>query len=349
VITALQMKQLRTELTEAGVFRHHELAGWGKVALLLAGIAACLVGTILGPLWLACVLLPFASLFATTAAMFGHEGSHRSFSASPRRNALLNFITFPLLTGLGATFWRNKHDVGHHGHPNVHEKDPDIKLWPMTSCRQAHLETRGVRRWFQRHCQGFMFWPLTFLLPEVLRFRSILYLIDQAKRGRVDGDWIADVACITAHYVGWLVIPSFIWGFWPVFLVYTLLWKGVGIMLALIFAPAHMGLPVILDQNSDWQHQLETTRNLKLPRVLRFFFVGLDYQVEHHLFPKIPHQELPKAEAITKAWCARVGVAHLEIGYGDAVIEVTRFMRDAWKTPALTGAEARGEPSRAAA
>src|ERR1051325_397201 len=111
------MKQLRTELQEAGVFRHHALAGGGKAALLLAGTAVCLAGTILGPLWLGFILIPFASLFATTAAMFGHEGRHRSFSASPRRNAILNYITFPLLTGLGATFWKNKHDVGHHGHP----------------------------------------------------------------------------------------------------------------------------------------------------------------------------------------------------------------------------------------
>ena len=96
-------------------------------------------------------------------------------------------------------------------------------------------------------------------------------------------------------------------------------------------------------------HQLETTRNLKLPRVLRFFFVGLDYQVEHHLFPKITHQELPRAEKVVKAWCERVGVPHLDIGYGDAVVEVTVFMRDAWKTPALTGAEARGERTLAAA
>jgi fatty acid desaturase len=339
------MKQLRAELTAAGVFRHHEAAGWAKVGLLMTGIALCLAGTIVGPTWLAFLLIPIASVFATTVAMFGHEGSHRSFSASPRRNAVLNHITFPLLTGLSAMYWRHKHDGAHHGHPNVDNEDPDVALWPMTSSQQGHLRSGPFRRWFQRNLQGWFFWPLTLMLPTMMRVSSLAHLYRSAKKHGITGLWLADVACLVTHYTMWLVVPTLIWGFLPTFLVYMGLWTLVGGMLALIFAPAHMGLPIITDQNNDWEHQFETTRNLRLPRVLRFFFVGLDYQVEHHLFPKIPHQELPRAEAIVKAWCERVGIKHLDIGYGDAVVSVTRFLRDAWKTPTQTGAEVRGEQS----
>jgi fatty acid desaturase len=335
------MKELRAELTAAGVFRHHEASGWLKLGGLIATVVASVGAAFLGPIWLAFLTIPIGAACATTAAMFGHEGSHRSFSASPRRNALMNYITFPLLSGLSALYWRSKHDGAHHGHPNVHEKDPDIILWPMTSSSQAHAETRGFRRWFQRHVQGWAFWPLTLMLAEMMRASSVKYLVDHARRHGVDRLWVYDVACLVAHYTLWLVLPSLVFGILPALIIYFAVYRFVGIFLALIFAPAHMGLPVILDQNTDWQHQLETTRNLRLPRVLRFFFVGLDYQVEHHLFPKIPHQELPRAAAITAAWCERVGVPHLEIGYRDAVVSVTVFMRDAWKIPALTGAEAR--------
>jgi fatty acid desaturase len=177
----------------------------------------------------------------------------------------------------------------------------------------------------------------------MMRMWSWAHLVRVARKNRaVSLALAADVVCLLAHYTLWLVIPSLIWGVVPTLVVYIALWKIVGISLALIFAPAHMGLPVIIDQNNDWEHQLETTRNLRLPRFLRFFFVGLDYQIEHHLFPKIPHQALPRAAAITEAWCRRVGVPHMEIGYRDAVVEVTRFMRDAWKIPASTGAEVRG-------
>jgi fatty acid desaturase len=319
--------------------------GWGKVGLLMAGIGLCLTGTIVGPSWAAFVLIPIAAVFATTVAMFGHEGSHRSFSASPRRNALLNHLTFPLLTGLSAQYWRAKHDGAHHGHPNVFAEDPDVGLWPMTTNQQSHLQCGPFRRWFQRNLQGWAFWPLTLMLPTMMRFSSLQHLYRSARKHGITGNWLADVACLVAHYSLWLVMPTLIWGFAPTILVYMAMWTIVGGLLALIFAPAHIGLPIVVEQNNDWQHQFETTRNLRLPRVLRFFFVGLDYQVEHHLFPKIPHQELPRAEAIVKAWCERVGITHLDIGYGEAVVSVTRFLRDAWKTPTMTGAEVRGEQS----
>ena len=337
------MKELRAELTAAGVFRHHEAASWLKLGGLLAVLGACLAGVALGPTWLAFVLIPVGAVCATSAAMLGHEGSHRSFSDRPSRNALLNHITFPLLGGLGALYWRHKHDGAHHGHPNVDGGDPDIDLWPMTSCAQGHERSGPGRRWFQRNLQGYMFWPLTLFLPVMMRRASIVHLVSLARAGKINRAWWTDTLCLAAHYTLWLVVPSLVWGFWPVFAVYMALWTIVGGMLALIFAPAHMGLPVIIDQNTDWLHQLETTRNLRLPRPLPFFFIGLDYQVEHHLFPKIPHQELPRAAAIVDAWCKRHGFPHLEIGYRDAVVEVTRFMRDAWKMPARTGADVRGQ------
>ncbi len=337
------MKQLRVELHAAGVFRHHESASWMKLGLLLAAFGVCMTGIVLGPLWLTFLLVPIAAVCCTSGAMLGHEGSHRSFSAVPWRNHLLNHITFPLLGGLSAQYWRSKHDGAHHGHPNVLEEDPDIGLWPMTSCEENHKKSGPVRRWFQRNLQGYAFWPLTLLLPVMMRFASFKHLVKTVRKQGLSWGWAADVACLAVHYTLWLVVPSLVWGFLPALAVYASIWGLVGVMLALIFAPAHIGLPIVTDQNTDWGHQLETTRNLVLPKPLRWFFIGLDYQVEHHLFPKIPHQELPKAEKILKAWSERVGLKHQSITYGAAVVDVTRFLHNAWKTPAMSGAQVRGE------
>ena len=101
--------------------------------------------------------------------------------------------------------------------------------------------------------------------------------------------------------------------------------------LALIFTPAHIGLPIHHGDGSGWKHQLETTRNLTMSPTLSWFFVGLDYQVEHHLFPKIPHANLPRASKILKQWCAEVDLPYQEIDYFASVADSTRFMRDAWK------------------
>src|SRR6185437_15758791 len=97
-----ELGALRAELRAAGVFEHVELRSWIKLAGLIAGLAACLVAIAWGGVWIAVPLVPVAALCATSAAMTGHEGSHRSLSESPTRNALMVMIAFPLLSGLSA-------------------------------------------------------------------------------------------------------------------------------------------------------------------------------------------------------------------------------------------------------
>jgi len=104
----------------------------------------------------------------------------------------------------------------------------------------------------------------------------------------------------------------------------------VGITLSMVFAPAHMGMPVVSPTKDIWLLQFETTRNLTMPRWLSFFFIGLDYQIEHHLFTKIPHQRLGDAAVITKKWAAKNGVPYHEIPYWEGVKDVTRFMSKCW-------------------
>jgi len=301
---------------------------------MLAALAGCLIGIALTGWVGALALVPIAAVLCTSISMMGHEGSHRSFSSSPTRNAILCYLTFPLFGGLGALYWRNKHDRLHHGHPNVEGVDPDIRPFPFSSSRGDHVQCGRKTRWFQRNFQRWLFWPMSTLMALGMRRSSILYVLRYPKKREVA--WLAEVACMTVHYTCWLVIPSIVWGPLVGFAVYSAIWGLVGVFLALVFAPAHMGLPIVEDQNHDWLHQLETTRNLELPRVVSFFFIGLDYQVEHHLFPKIPHANLPRAAEITAAWCKRHGVTYQTMPYLDALADAVGFMKHAWDREAST-------------
>ncbi len=330
----VQLKSLRGELVAAGVFRHRELRSWIELVVMATALAGCLVG-IARTGWLgALILIPVGAVLATSIAMMGHEGSHRSFSASPVRNTILCYLVFPLFGGLGALYWRNKHDRLHHGHPNVEGMDPDIRPFPFSSSRGDHESCGPKTRWFQRNFQAVLFWPMTTLMCAGIRRSSIVYLLRYPNKR--EAAWWAEVACLSVHYAAWLVVPALIWGPLVSFAVYASLWGLVGVFLALVFAPAHMGLPIVVNQNHDWLHQLETTRNLQLPRVVSFFFIGLDYQVEHHLFPKIPHANLPLAASITADWCKRHNVTYQTMPYLDALDSAVAFMRDAWKRDAST-------------
>ena len=334
-----ELASLRAELRAAGVFEHHEVRSWLKLAFLLGGVALCLTGIVLYGAFAALFLIPVASVLATAAAMMGHEGSHRSFSKSPARNAVMTYLTFPLFSGLSALYWREKHDRLHHGHPNVEGVDPDIRPFPFASTRGDHERCTPGERWFQRNFQKWAFWPMTTLMAIGMRRSSIVHLMRVRKKG-IDRTWLIDAACQATHYIAWLVIPTLIWGPSAI-LVYLGVWGGVGVFLALVFAPAHIGLPIMAEQNSDWLHQLETTRNLELPKFISFFFIGLDYQAEHHVFPKIPHQNLPRAAAITKAWCERHGVKHLSVPYLYALGDAAKYMADGWSREAMQPPEVR--------
>jgi fatty acid desaturase len=323
-----ELGSLRAELRIAGVFEHRELRTWLELVVMGAAVAACLVGIAAWGLPGALFLVPIAGVLCTSIAMLGHGASHRAVSKSPFRNALLNYIAFPMFSGLGALYWRNKHDRLHHGHPNVEGVDPDIKPFPFVSSRGDHDRSSPRLRWFQRNFQRWLFWPMSTLMAIGMRRSSIIYLAKY--RDKRELAWWLDVGCMTVHYTCWIIIPMIVWGPLVGLLLYVSLWGVVGMCLALVFAPAHMGLPVVAEQNHDWVHQLETTRNLELPRVISFFFIGLDYQVEHHLFPKIPHQNLPRAAEITAAWCKRHGVVYQTTPYLVALADAVQFMADAW-------------------
>jgi fatty acid desaturase len=336
-----ELGTLRNELRAAGLFEHRELRSWLKLGVLLSGTAVCLVAMYMFGPWAALPGIPIAAVLCTSTAMLGHEGSHRSFSKSPFRNALLVYITFPLFSGLGSLYWHNKHDRLHHGHPNVEGKDPDIKPFPFVSSRGDHEKCGKGERWFQRNFQRWAFWPMSTLMAIGMRRSSILYLLRYPKKHGFSRAWFIEAVCLTAHWVGWLVVPIVVFGPLIGIAVYMAIWGLVGVFLALVFAPAHIGLPIMEEQHHDWLHQVETTRNLQLPRFISYFFIGLDYQVEHHLFPKIPHQNLPRAAAITAAWCKRQNVPYLSVPYMFALVDSAKFMANAYDHEAVDPMEVR--------
>jgi len=330
VVSKDEMKRLRAELKAAHVFDHRERQGWIKLALMLTLLLACAAGIALGPTWTWLLCVPLAALATTTATLIGHEGSHGSFSSSSRSNQLLVYITLPLFAGISGMYWKHKHNGLHHGHPNVVGSDPDIELWPLATSRAEYLRSGPVLRWLQRNTQAWLFWPASLTLATFMRIPSYVFMAKQLRSRGLTRGWVGDTACLVAHYGLWLGAPSLVFGILPALAFYFGVWALVGTMLTIIFTPAHLGLPLMQDQHKDWRHQLETTRNIRTPAWLAYFYVGLEHQLEHHIFPQIPHQNLKRASTIMRRWCHELGLPYRDVGYFEAIVSVTTFVRDAW-------------------
>ncbi len=333
VVSRHDAKELRKRLTDAGVFERTEGKAWAVFALLMAVFAVLTAIQISGPLWLAVLIVPLQGLVLTPAAMHGHDGAHRAHSSKRWSNDLMASLAFPLLSGLGAVYWRMKHNTMHHVHPNLitaDKSDPDMNMWPLATSRFAHDNSGPLRRLFQRTVQAYAFWPITMFMAPMMRTLTFVYLARYVRAKGVDRTVIYDLVCLAGHYTLWLAVPASIFGIWPVLGVYVGAWAVVSLMLAVIFAPGHIGLPVVSGHGDFWSLQLQTTRNLELPWWADWYFVGLNYQIEHHLFQNISAAQLHRAAPIVRAWCAEKGLPYHEMRLGPALAEVTRFLDRSW-------------------
>ena len=328
------VRELREALERAGVFERRSAFTWVRFFLLLALSGTLGYVALTGPLFLGVLLFPLSALTLTIAALYGHEGGHKSLSTRSGENSLMLHLAFPFLGGLGALHWSNKHNVGHHGHPNfvgdATTSDPDLDLWPMASSKAVYEASGPLRQKFQRNLQGYAFWPLTMLLVFTMRFESLLYLRRHALKRGLDRAFWLDFVSLTGHYTAWLLVPSLIFGFWPALAVYFGLWSFSGLFLAGIFVCAHFGLPIFSHVEDSWLLQMRATRNVTLPHWAAWSFVGLDHQIEHHLFPRMSHNHMPAASRIVRDWAARKGAPYEVLPLWSALVEATRFMDRAW-------------------
>ena len=334
------LANLRKKLKEENLLDKPTIKSWTKVIVLFSILAGLYYAHLYLPLKFGLILIPITALFSTTLAMTGHEGVHSSACRSKLGNISLAAVVFPLFAGFSMEYWREKHNIKHHAQPNVVNKDPDIHSWPFTFSQEEYNTSGPMRRFFQRNLQGWTFWPISLLVGHLMRLDGLKYIalkpFKSKKNKRITKVWLLDTILITLHFVLWIVLPIFAGLSWQITLgFYTLLWGLVGTYLTAIFIVGHAGRPIITDYDQNWRLQIETARRIKLGRIGSFFFVGLDYQIEHHMVPALSHFNLPKAAPFVKEYAEERGWEYNELGFFRALWQSTIALHHAWKTPSL--------------
>ena len=158
--------------------------------------------------------------------------------------------------------------------------------------------------------QAWLFFALAAFQALNMHVRAIEHVIVDTPRHRV---W--EALALTA-YIGFTVILLVQLG-WPLALGYFAISQATsGIYNGMVFAPNHKGMPVFaagteLDFLSG---QVLTSRNVRGHPLTDLFYGGLNYQIEHHLFPTMPRNNLHRAQPIVRAFCAEAGLSYGETG-----------------------------------
>jgi fatty acid desaturase len=287
----------------------------------------------LEPLWAKALLVVAGSWFMVGAIMCGHDGVHQAVSPKKWVNDLIGWGCFTLLGGLACDYWRVKHNLKHHPFCNVSDKDPDVDQWPFVFSKEQEEASAWFMRPFHR-IQAWAFYPIivVFMAP-LMKWAGIRYSVMNAfSRPKA----AVDLFFIAAHLTLWLGLPVLLGApFLHALALYAAFTSLGGVYLTMIFAPAHMTTPLVKAYSNPLMLQMATTRNIKTFRFLSFSLIGLDFQIEHHLVPRLSSFDLRKAQPIVKKFCERNGLPYVETSWIRGLIDTHIRTDIGWDLPEI--------------
>jgi fatty acid desaturase len=290
------------------------------LALLGLGLAWLAMAPNLGLRLLAAA---FLAIVFTQIGLVAHDIGHRQTLRSARAAEWLGMIHGNLLLGISRHWWVDKHNR-HHSHPNEEDNDPDLDIPFIAFSEEAARERRGLPRLIVRH-QAALLFPMMLFQALALRHETARFLL----AGRVR-HLPVEVLFTIAHvvlYVGFVVLVVPGWEALAVIAVHQALF---GLYMASIFAPNHKGMPLWESAGPPdfLRQQVITSRNVRSGIVNDFWYGGLNYQIEHHLFPTMPRNKLREAQAMVKHFCQQRGIPYHETGVLQSYREILAHLSE---------------------
>jgi len=315
-----ELKQrVQAYFAEEGLRERDVPAMYAKTAVLLAAFAATWVALVFfaGSLWIS---LPLAVLLGTCTAAIGfnvqHDGGHDGYSDLPWVNRCMartmDFI------GASSYIWHWKHGVFHHTYTNIAGHDDDVALAPF-----ARLAPQQERRPWHRFQHIYMWGLYAFQALKWHLYDDFVVLatgrlgphrIPRPRGRELVSFWIGKLL-----FFSWALVVPLLVHAWPVVLLHGAVASfSLGFVLSVVFQLAHVVEEAdfpdadAADEDRSWaRHQVETTVDFaRESKVLTYLFGGLNFQVEHHLFPRVCHVNYPRIAPIVEQVCQEYGVRY---------------------------------------
>lgn len=315
---------LTRTVQEAGLMRRRYGYYWTRFALLTATLIGLgVVFVLVGESWWQLLVAAALALVLGQVMFLGHDAAHRQIFRSGRWNDWASLVIANLYAGMSYGWWNHKHSR-HHAKPNQVDADPDIRSGALVFTTEDLAEPRrGVPAWFAKR-QGWLFFPLLLLEGLNLHISGVKTIFGRGEVRRRP----VEIAFVTVRLGGYLALV-----FWllPVGMAFAFLGVQLGLFglyMGAVFAPNHKGMPIVpRDARIDFlRRQVLMSRNVRGGRLTDWFMGGLNYQVEHHLFPSMARPHLRRVQPIVREFCASRGIAYTETTLLGSYAIVIRYL-----------------------
>jgi fatty acid desaturase len=318
---AHEYAELKKLLAQRGLFDRQPSYYVGKALQILIWLAlalGCLIAA--DVVWLQILTAAFLAFVFTQIAFMGHDAGHRQIFRSPWKADAIGLLC-NLLIATSYSWWVNKHNQ-HHRHPNDLERDPDVRLRFLAFSDEQTGVMQGLRRVIIKH-QALLFFPMLLLQAFAIRFHSIAYLLNNRARFRV-----IEPLFMGIHFLIYGGVVFSLLGMWQGMAFILVHQTLFGLYMGSVFAPNHKGMLVLKsnDRRDRIRQQILTSRNVRAHPVTDFWFGGLNYQIEHHLFPSMPRNKLKEAQATVKEFCQAHAIPYRETTLFQAYRDILRYL-----------------------
>ncbi len=316
--------ELSRLVKQAGLLKRRRWSYAWRIAVVAALLAAGWSAfALVGDSWWQLAVAVFLAVMFTQIGFLGHDAGHRQISRSRRASRILGVLLGNLGVGLSYGWWVDKHNR-HHAHPNTEDADPDISMRVLAFTETQARASRGLSRMLLRR-QACLFFPL--LLGEAfsIHVASIRSLARRDSRARP-----AEAALLGAHVLGYLAAVFLVLS--PVrAVVFILVQQGLfGVYLGAAFAPNHKGMPILgaADRSDFLRRQVLTSRNIRGGWLTDVAMGGLNYQIEHHLFPSMPRPALRRSQPLIMEYCRQHGLPYCQASLVGSYAQALRHLAD---------------------
>lgn len=318
--------QLREEVTRAGILKraywYYAFLSIVDIGLFVFFVQQFIVQT--NPLLVALSIIGIG-FFTVRIGGLIHDAGHRAVFRSPRLNDLFGYMT-SFFIAFPYTVWRIKHNA-HHAHTNEEGEDPDVEV-PISFTEEMFKRHTIVVKLIRRH-QHWLYYVLGPLLSFTIRLKSFRYYATNMNvRAAVE------MTALVAGLAVWYVVPFVFFPVWKAVLFLLLVNGTAGFYMMNVFAPNHKGMPY-LEKGTRFsfiEHQIMTARNLYGHWMTDYVYLGLNYQIEHHLFPDCPRYKLKKITPYVLAVCKKYGLTYTQA----SIIETNKIIYSELKKVAQT-------------